>query len=54
MMGALSVLQEALFHKFRLERDVPADHLLHSIDRFVDLSGVREHLRPYCSETGWP
>lgn len=30
------------------------DHLLRSIDRFVDLSGVREHLRPYYSTTGRP
>ena len=30
------------------------DHLLRSIDRFVDLSGVREHLRPYYSSVGRP
>ena len=28
------------------------DHLLRSIDRFVDLSDIREHLRPFYSETG--
>lgn len=28
--------------------------LLRSIDRFVDLAGLREHLRPYYSETGRP
>jgi hypothetical protein len=33
---------------------VPADHLLRSIDRFVDLSDIREHLRPFYSETGRP
>jgi transposase len=33
---------------------VPADHLLRSVDRFVDLSGLREHLRPFYSETGRP
>jgi transposase len=33
---------------------VPPDHLLRSIDRFVDLGGIREHLRPYYSETGRP
>jgi len=33
---------------------VPADHLLRSINRFVDLSGIREHLRPFYSETGRP
>ncbi len=54
MMGERTVLQEALFYNFSLEQYVPADHLLRSIDRFVDLSGVREHLRPYYSETGRP
>ncbi len=32
----------------------PADHLLRSIDRFIDLSGIRDHLRSYYSETGRP
>jgi hypothetical protein len=38
MMGERTVAQEALFYSFSLERHVPADHLLRSIDRFVDLS----------------
>jgi transposase len=54
MMGERTVMQEALFYSFSLEQYVPADHLLRSIDRFVDLSGMREHLRPYYSETGRP
>lgn len=54
MMGERTVAQEALFYSFNLERHVPTDHLLRSIDRFVDLSGIREHLRPYYSETGRP
>ena len=54
MMGERTVAQEALFYSFSLERHVPTDHLLRSIDRFVDLSGVREHLRPFYSETGRP
>jgi len=54
MMGERTVAQEALFYSFNIERHVPADHLLRSIDRFVDLSGVREHLRPFYSETGRP
>src|SRR3954454_21870120 len=53
MMGERRV-QEALFYEFSLEQHVPADHLLRSIDRFVDLSGVREHLRPFYSEMGRP
>jgi transposase len=54
MMGERTVMQEALFYEFSLERHVPPDHLLRLIDRFVDLSGIREHLRPYYSETGRP
>jgi transposase len=54
MMGERTVAQEALFYEFSLERHVPCDHLLRSIDRFVDLSGVRDHLRPYYSECGRP
>lgn len=54
MTGKRTVMQEALFYGFSLENHVPPDHMLRSIDRFVDLSGVREHLRPYYSETGRP
>jgi len=41
MMGERTVMQEALFVGFSIERHVPGDHLLRKIDRFVDLSGVR-------------
>ena len=54
MIGERTVLQEALFYSFNLDRHVPMDHLLRLIDRFVDLSGVREHLRPYYSSIGRP
>ena len=54
MMGERTVMQEALFYEFSLERHVPADHLLRSIDRFVDLSGIRAHLRPFYSDIGRP
>ena len=54
MMGEGRTEQEALFYEFSLERHVPADHLLRSIDRFVDLSGIRAHLRPFYSEIGRP
>jgi transposase len=54
MMGERTVMQEALFYSFSIENHVPADHLLRSIDRFVDLDGIREHLRPYYSDTGRP
>src|SRR6201996_3870168 len=54
MMGDRTVMQEALFYSFRIEDHVPADHLLRSIDRFVDLAGIREHLKPFYSTTGRP
>jgi transposase len=54
MMADRTIAQEALFYGFSLERHVPADHLLRSIDRFMDLSGIREHPRPFYSETGRP
>jgi transposase len=53
-MGERTVAQNALFYSFNLERDVPADHLQRSIDRFVDLLDIREHVRPFYSETGRP
>ncbi len=54
MMGERTVAQEALFYEFSLERHVPANHLLRAIDRFIDLSGIRAHLRPFYSDTGRP
>jgi len=54
MMGSKQQLQNALFYEFSLERHVPQGHLLRSIDRFVDLSDVREYLKPFYSHTGRP
>jgi len=54
MMGDRRVDQGALFYEFSLERHVPQDHLLRSIDRFVDLEGVRAHLRSFYSPIGRP
>ena len=54
MMGPRRVAQGALFYEFSLEEHVPGDHLLRTIDRFVDLSGVRAHLAPYYSTIGRP
>src|SRR5207344_1130975 len=54
MMGERIVMQEALFYEFSIERHLPGDHLVRSIDRFVDLSGLRSHLRPFYSEIGRP
>lgn len=54
MMGPKQEAQGALFYEFSLEDHVPGDHLLRSIDRFVDLAGIRTHLAPYYSTTGRP
>jgi hypothetical protein len=39
MMGPKQEAQGALFYEFSLEDHVPGDHLLRSIDRFVDFAG---------------
>ncbi|MBY0252625.1 MAG: transposase, partial [Methylobacterium organophilum] len=54
MMGDRVTVQDALFYEFSLERHVPAKHLLRVIDRFVDLSGIRQHLAPHYSSIGRP
>jgi transposase len=54
MMGHRQVEQAALFYGFSLERHVPADHLLRSIDRFVDLGELRRELAPFYSMIGRP
>jgi transposase len=54
MMEQRRTAQCALFYEFSLEEHVPADHLLHSIDRFVDLSEIRRYLAPFCRPIGRP
>src|SRR5881396_482393 len=54
MMGERLVRQDALFYEFSLEGHVPERHLLRSIDRFVELDGVRRELAPYYSAIGRP
>ena len=53
-MGVRPVHQNALFYEFSLERHVPERHLLRSIDRFVELDGLRQELASFYSETGRP
>ena len=53
MMGQQS-RTESLFYYFRLEDQVPEDHLLRLIDRYVDFSFVRERLKSFYSTTGRP
>ncbi len=54
MMGHHSGNQDRLFYAFNLDDHVPNDHLLRGIDRFLDLSALRQHLSPYYSHTGRP
>ena len=54
MMGERAARQESLFYGFNLDDHVPADHLLRSIDRFVELSSIRRQLAPYYSAIGRP
>jgi transposase len=54
MMGPKQEAQAALFYEFSLEDHVPQDHLLRSIDRFVDLSAIRQYLSDFYSHTGRP
>ena len=54
MMGYRQIEQGALFYNFSLDSHVPADHLLRSIDRFVDFTDLRRQLVPFYSSTGRP
>jgi transposase len=54
MMGHRQVEQAALFYEFSLERHIPVEHLLRSIDRFVELADLRRELAPFYSSMGRP
>ena len=54
MMGHRQVEQAALFYEFSLEAYIPADHLLRSIDRFVELGELRRELSSFYSTMGRP
>jgi hypothetical protein len=43
---------EALFYYFRLEDQVPENHLLRLIEKHISLAFVRERLKDSYSETG--
>src|SRR5208337_4831614 len=53
MMGHQS-REEALFYYFRLEDQVPENHLLRLIDRHVSLEFIRAKLKDCYSDTGRP
>jgi hypothetical protein len=52
MMGRLEAGQERLFYHFRLEDQVPTNHLLRKLDALLDLDLVRKQLEPFYSEIG--
>jgi transposase len=54
MMGRLEAGQERLFYHFRLEDQVPANHLLRKLDALLDFDMVRKQLEPFYSEIGRP
>ena len=54
MMEPRQEAQSALFYEFCLEDHVPSDHILRSIDRFIDLSDIRQSLASFYSLTGRP
>jgi transposase len=45
---------ESLFYYFRLEEQIPEDHLLRLMDRHIDFSFVRKQLKEFYSPTGRP
>ena len=53
MMGTQTAPAQ-LFYDFDLERHVPSGHMLREIDRFLDVDGMREALRPFYSHLGRP
>jgi transposase len=54
MMGQRGGKQDRLFYTFNLNDHVPADHMLRGIDRYLDLTDLRQHLEAYYSHTGRP
>src|SRR5262245_17907526 len=54
MMGQQGGNQDRLFYRFHLDEHIPSDHLLRRIDRFLDLSELRQHLATFYSHTGRP
>ena len=51
---AVSGVRERLFDSFKLEDNFPENHLLRRIDRFLDLSDLRQYLPDFCNHTCRP
>ena len=54
MMGRLEAGQERLFYSFRLEDQIPANHLVRKLEALLDFEPIREQLASFYSETGRP
>ncbi len=54
MMGDPVGRQNRLFYEFDLEDMVPDDHLLRRIDRVLDISWLRDVMKPHYSHLGCP
>src|SRR5580704_5983170 len=60
MLGGLLIMMgqqdrsEALFYYFRLEDQVPENHLLRLIEKHISFAFVREKLKESYSDTGRP
>jgi transposase len=60
MFGGLLIMMghqprsEALFYYFRLEDQIPENHLLRLIDKHISFEFVRQQLKDSYSETGRP
>lgn len=48
MMG-MQAEQTRLFYDFSLDDHVPENHMLRTIDHFLDLDAVRRELKPFYS-----
>lgn len=53
-MGQRQEAQPAIFYEFSLENHVPQNHRQRSMDRCVDLAGMRAFLTNFHSHTGRP
>ncbi len=54
MMGRLEAGQERLFYNFRLDDQVPPNHLVRKLDALLDFEGIRAQLAAFYSDIGRP
>ncbi len=54
MMGRLEPGQERLFYNFRLEDQVPPNHLVRKLNALLEFEPFRDRLGPFYSEIGRP